>query len=90
MQAVQAYCAGMQYTIRNVPEGLDKALRDRAARERRSINDVAIDALSQAFGLSADPVRYRDLGEFAGTWVEDPEIDRTLEDQRRIDPDLWR
>jgi hypothetical protein len=32
----------------------------------------------------------RDLSDLAGTWVEDPEFDAALEDQRRIDWELWR
>jgi len=32
----------------------------------------------------------RDLSDIAGTWVEDPEFDAALEDQSRIDWELWR
>jgi plasmid stability protein len=32
----------------------------------------------------------RDLSDLAGTWVEDPEFDAALEDQRRIDWELWQ
>lgn len=32
----------------------------------------------------------RDLSDIAGTWVEDPEFDAALEDQRRIDWELWQ
>jgi hypothetical protein len=36
------------------------------------------------------PRKYRSLEGIAGTWKEDPEFDRALEDQRRIDPGLWK
>jgi hypothetical protein len=32
----------------------------------------------------------RDLSDLAGTWVEDPEFDAAMEDQRRIDWELWQ
>jgi hypothetical protein len=80
----------MQYTLRNVPSFLDQALRDRAEREGKSLNEVTIVALLEAFGLSEEPVKRRDLSDIRGTWREDPAIDEALRDQRRVDPDLWR
>ena len=80
----------MQYTLRNIPENVDKALRERARREGRSLNEVAIEALARALRVQVEPVRFRDLDDIAGTWVDDPEVEAALEEQRRIDPDLWR
>jgi len=80
----------MQYTIRNVPPHLDTLLRERAKAERRSLNDVVLEALTQGLGLSDRPTRYRDLSDIAGTWVDDPETDAALDEQRRVDPDLWK
>ena len=80
----------MQYTLRNIPAPLDEALRQRAQEERKSLNEVAIEALTEAVGLSGVPLQRRDLSDIRGTWVEDPAVDSALADQRRIDPDLWR
>ena len=80
----------MQYTLRNVPEELDHALRERARREGRSLNEVALEALKVALGLSEEAVVRRDLGDVAGTWIEDPQVEAALADQRQIDEDLWR
>jgi hypothetical protein len=80
----------MQYTIRNVPSHLDRALRERAREVKKSLNEVALEALLQGTGLRDTPIQHRDLGDMAGTWVEDPAIDEALADQRRIDPELWR
>lgn len=80
----------MQYTLRNIPPEVDQALRRRAKEEGRSLNEVAVDALKRALGIISEPARHRDLGDVAGQWTEDPETDEALEDQRRIDPDLWR
>lgn len=80
----------MQYTIRNVPKTLDAMLRDRARKEGKSLNEMVIEALARAMGFSKEPLRQRDLTGIAGTWVEDGEFDRAIEDQDRIDEDLWR
>jgi hypothetical protein len=90
MQAPSAYIAYVQYTLRNVPPAIDQALRRKARDEGRSLNEVAIEALARAVGLADAPVRHRDLGDVAGTWEDDPAVDDALEDQRRIDFELWR
>lgn len=80
----------MQYTIRNVPDALDEALR-RAARERgKSLNEVAIEALARGAGVSGERVKRRDLTGIAGTWREDPAFDSALAAQDVIDEEMWR
>lgn len=80
----------MQYTIRNIPEHLDAALR-RAARERRkSLNEVAIEALAKGSGVGETQRRQRDLSDIAGTWRRDPAFERALAAQDTIDEELWR
>lgn len=78
-----------QYTIRNVPPDVDRALRKQARSEGKSLNDVALEALRRAIDDPSAP-KYNDLTGIAGTWVEDPEFEKILEEQRRIDPELWR
>jgi hypothetical protein len=80
----------VQYTLRGIPARVDRALRQQARREGRSLNEVALEALARGVGLSDQPVRYRDLSDIAGTWVEDPEFDQALLDQDRIDEELWK
>ena len=80
----------MQYTIRNVPKALDALLRDRARKEDKSLNETVLEALARAMGFSKEPTRQRDLSHLTGTWIEDPEFDSAIEDQDRIDEDLWR
>lgn len=82
--------AAVQYTIRNVPKVLDKALRSRAARLSKSLNEVAIEALADGVGISEKLKERRDLDFFFGSWVEDPAVDQALEDQRKIDEEMWR
>ena len=80
----------MQYTIRNVPEALDNALRDRAKSEKRSLNEVAIQALSRGIGFSKLTHRYRDLKDLVGSWKEDPDFDEAIADQHVIEEKLWK
>ena len=58
--------------------------------QHKSLNQVAIESLSNALGVDAKPARQRSLKEVAGSWCDDPDVEDALADQRRIDPDLWR
>ena len=99
MPANVAYGVGMkrrqsaeaiQYTLRNVPPGVDRALRQRAKQLSRSLNDVAIEALMRGMGAMLEPTEQHDLDFLFGSWVDDPKVDEALEDQRQIDSELWR
>jgi plasmid stability protein len=88
--ACSAYNVCMQYTIRNVPDTLDEALR-RAARESgKSLNEVAIEALARGAGVTGNRRRQRDLGDIAGTWRRDPAFNSALAAQDTIDEEMWR
>jgi hypothetical protein len=51
---------------------------------------VAIDELSRALGVNGEPVVHHDLDFAIGTWVEDPEFDKAIEEFEKIDPELWK
>ena len=80
----------MQYTIRNVPEYLDAALRGAAREQGRSLNEVAIEALTRGAGLGESPCRQRDLSDIAGTWQEDPAFDSAIAAQDTVDKEMWK
>lgn len=79
-----------QYTIRSVPERLDRELRLRAARENKSLNSVILEALQKGCGLSESPVPRTDLDDLIGTWEEDPEFDKAVKAFEKIDQELWK
>lgn len=81
--------AGKQYTLRDVPAPVDRALRGKARRQGRSLNSVALEALTSGAGVAA-AARYQDLDSFFGSWVADKAVDAALEAQRRVDQRLWR
>lgn len=80
----------MQYTIRNVPDSVDEALRMAAHERGKSLNEVAIEALARGAGVSGERGRQRDLGDIAGTWRRDPAFDSALAAQHTIDKEMWR
>jgi hypothetical protein len=81
----------MQYTIRRVPKHIDRAVRERAHRQKQSVNEVALQVMAEGLGIgTVTPLKRRDLRDLAGAWVKDKVVDAALADQRRIDPELWR
>jgi len=79
----------MQYTIRNVPDTVDSALRRAAQTQGKSLNEVAIEALARGAGLTGETLRQRDLGDIAGTWHDDPAFDEAIAAQDSIDAEMW-
>lgn len=76
----------LQYTVRNIPERVDRAPRRRAAEERKSLNEVLRDALIREAGVVEPSTRlYTDLDALAGTWVDDPAFDETIRAQDQVD-----
>ncbi len=80
----------MQYTIRNIPRRLDKALRAKARAEGKSLNKIAVEALEAAMGVNGELPKRRDLSGIVGTWVEDPAFDAVIREHDQIDPELWK
>lgn len=80
----------MQYTIRGIPPNVDRALRERAARERKSLNEVAVEMLLRALGLDAVSTPLRSLDDVEGSWVSEPEVDAALDAQRVVDSEMWK
>jgi plasmid stability protein len=79
----------MQYTIRNVPESLDGALRKAAREQGKSLNEAAIEMLARGAGVSGERGRQRDLADIAGTWREDPAFNSALAAQDTVDEEMW-
>jgi len=73
-----------QYTVRNVPPRVDRALKQRAAERKQSLNATVLEVLGSAVGESAESV-FHDLDFAIGSWVRDPKVDRALAEQRKGD-----
>jgi hypothetical protein len=90
MPTLDSYSVGMQYTLRKVPREVDKALRRKAKLEGKSLNQVAVEALAKGANIDQPRQEFRNLDFAIGTWVEDPEFDKIIQEQRQIDPELWK
>jgi hypothetical protein len=80
----------IQYTVRNVPDAVNRRLRRKSRESGRSLNEIALDALRREAGLGDAPVQHSDLDFVFRSWVEDPKVEKVLAEQRRIDDELWR
>jgi len=80
----------MQYTVRGVPEALDRAIRRRARAEGKSLNEVAVDALADGLGLGGEVVPLRDLSDIVGTWKKEASVEAALAAQDVVDESLWK
>jgi hypothetical protein len=80
----------MQYTIRGIPSAVDAAIRQRARAGGKSLNEAAVEALTEGAGMAGIPRKRRDLAEIAGTWKTDKALEAALADQDLVDEDLWR
>ena len=79
-----------QYTIRGVPAEVDRKLRERAKKEGKSLNEVALEVLKEAAGMENGKKIYTDLDFLIGTWEHEPVFDEVRADHERIDEELWR
>jgi plasmid stability protein len=79
----------MQYTIRNIPPEVDQALKARAKQLGKSVNQLALEVLTQSLGQET---RHRNLRNMPGSWTKQDaaRFDESLADQRQIDEELWK
>lgn len=82
-------------TLRGLDPKLAARLREVARREGKSMNQTALDALRQQFGLDKSrrfTVVHSDLDHLFGRWDEDEfaSIQRKVDTERRIDQELWQ
>ena len=81
-----------QYTIRKVPERVDRLLREKARQGKTSLNQAALAALQAGLGADAspEPKLNHDFDFLFGTWVEDPAFDEAMKYFDRIDEEMWK
>ena len=79
----------MQYTLRKVPAEVDRALRARARKLGKSVNQVAVEALAESVNR---PIKHRRLRDMPGAWSrkEAADFDDFLARNRAIDEELWK
>jgi hypothetical protein len=80
----------MQYTIRRIPKAVDAALRRRAKRGRKTLNQAAVEAMIDGLELKVEGARRRSVRDLLGARSRDPKLEQALAAQRRIDPEIWK
>ncbi len=79
----------MQYTIRNVPEPVDRYLRKRARLSGQSLNQVVIEELSEKAGIGSENI-LDSLDWFIGNGGMGTDVLKALEEEDKIQKELAR
>jgi hypothetical protein len=81
-------------TLRGVPPEVARVVRERSRERGESLNKAVLGLLEEATGIKRTRRKalHHDLDSLAGAWSRDEaaDFDRALQEQRRIDPELWR
>lgn len=78
-----------QYTIRNIPDSVDQALRERARKRGVSLNSAALEAMSRGLGFSESEQVYDDMDDLIGTWKPDQAFENAMAEQDTVDLSEW-
>jgi hypothetical protein len=79
----------IQFTVRNVPAQVAKALKRKAKNKNTSLNQTLVEALKKDVDDNINPI-YHDLDPIIGSWVDDEEFDSAIADQDQIDESIWK
>jgi hypothetical protein len=81
-------------TLRGVPPAVDRLIRRKAAETGESVNRVVLALLEEGAGVGTKRRRilHHDLDDLSGLWTreEGRAFEKSLEAQRKIDPELWK
>lgn len=82
-------------TLRNLPPKLVRVIEQKARRKGMSINKTIVALLEETAGIQKTKpgrVVYHDLDSLSGSWSkqEAEDFEKSLEQQRKIDEDLWQ
>ena len=80
----------IQYTIRKIPLKVDEALRSRAKRQGKRLNETLLDSLKTSSGMSGKAKTRRNLDWFFGSGGISKEEEQAFKDQRTIERGAWR
>jgi homogentisate 1,2-dioxygenase len=81
-------------TLRRIPFPVEKAIREKAAREQVSLNKAVVGILEETISgkKKTKSRRYHDLDWMYGIWSDKQSNDflKQLDKTRPIDPELWQ
>ena len=82
-------------TIRGIDSSISSKLKQVAASEKKSVNQLVLDMIKQNIGMQKRrkyTKKYNDLDHLFGKWtdVEFEKIQGIINSQRKIDLELWK
>lgn len=82
-------------TIRNLPPDVAKVIRQRATKNKTSLNRAVLGILEELVPARAEGGKrhiYHDLDSLAGSWCaeEAAEFEKALGGQREVDEEMWK
>ncbi len=81
-------------TVRNLPPELGRVIRQKAKKEKTSLNRAVISLLEKATGLVKPRTEevHTDLDRFFGciSKEEADELNEAIREQRQIEPEMWK
>jgi hypothetical protein len=81
-------------TVRNLPPEVAKAVKEKARKEKLSLNKAVVRLLEEATGVGREKKKavHHDLDRFFGTWTKEEAdaFDEAVREHRQIDPEMWK
>jgi len=82
-------------TIRDIEPNVAKKLKQTAAEQNKSMNQLVLEFIKKYLGLEKNKLytrKYDDLDQLFGCWEEDEFnlIQNRIDQERKIDQDLWK
>jgi hypothetical protein len=80
----------MTYILDNIPDYLDRALRERAAAEHKSPESIIVDLVASGLNAPSQSARSTEMrSNHVSHWREDHEFEAALREQGLIDWEAW-
>jgi len=81
-------------TLRGIDPETSEKLKQEAQKQGKSTNKLILEMIRKELGLEKEKKysrKYSDLDDLFGRWTEDEfrDITAKIEQERRIDPELW-
>jgi hypothetical protein len=84
------FMKNIQYTIRNIPQPVDRVIRKRSKQSGKSFNQTVIDLLSlQTFGTTEVSEEF-DFDWLFNENTLDESFDEAIEDISKIEENIWK
>ena len=80
----------MTYILDNIPDNVDRALRERAAAEHRSPESIIVDLVASGLNAKSQPADSKEgRANNVSQWRDAHEFEAALRDQNLIDWEAW-